>query len=230
MNGKIGRFLAALGIGLCLGSPAAPADVFGSGANSFSIDFVSIGNAGSAPDTTGQPNPAGAVAYPYRMGTYEISEQMIDKANALGWAGDHERMCAGLISRRRVSIGSRRRSSSTGSTRAAGTCRRTSSSLSRVTRHRMWRQRKDSNSGRRATRGTTRTISIAIAWRCTFCRARMNGTRRRSTISGKWNVLRLCNRQQRAADCRGERHGTWDGRVQPKPFCGPSRRHACWRS
>jgi sulfatase modifying factor 1 len=85
MNGKLGRFLAALGLGLWFGSPAALADVFGNGANSFSIDFVSIGNPGNAPDAN--PNPAGAVAYPYRIGKYEISEQMIDKANALGGLG-----------------------------------------------------------------------------------------------------------------------------------------------
>jgi formylglycine-generating enzyme required for sulfatase activity len=59
---------------------AALADNFGSGANSFSIDFVTIGNPGNPPDAN--PNPAGAVAYEYRIAKYEISEQMIDKANA----------------------------------------------------------------------------------------------------------------------------------------------------
>jgi formylglycine-generating enzyme required for sulfatase activity len=61
------------------------ADTFGSGANTFEIDFVSIGNAGNPPDEN--PNPAGAVPYSYRIGKYEISEQMIDKANALGGLG-----------------------------------------------------------------------------------------------------------------------------------------------
>ena len=72
---------------LCLGDcdwnclvQASRADTFGSGANSFSIDFVSIGNPGNPPDAN--PNPAGAVPYSYRIGKYEISEQMIDKANA----------------------------------------------------------------------------------------------------------------------------------------------------
>lgn len=65
------------------GRPAA-ADTFGSGANTFDIDFVSIGNPGNAADTTGKPNPAGSVPYSYRMGKFEISEQMIDKANSLG--------------------------------------------------------------------------------------------------------------------------------------------------
>jgi formylglycine-generating enzyme len=68
---------------------AAPvqADTFGSGANSFSIDFVTIGDPGNLADTTGSPNPAGSVAYAYRIGKYEISEQMVDMANALGGLG-----------------------------------------------------------------------------------------------------------------------------------------------
>lgn len=63
---------------------AAPAlaDAFGSGANSFEIDFVKIGQPGNVADTTGVPNPAGAVPYEYRIGKYEISETMIEKANA----------------------------------------------------------------------------------------------------------------------------------------------------
>ncbi|MEX2169340.1 MAG: SUMF1/EgtB/PvdO family nonheme iron enzyme [Pirellulales bacterium] len=63
----------------------AKADLFGSGANSFDIEFVPIGQPGNPPDAN--PNPAGAVPYQYRMGKYEISEQMIDKANALGALG-----------------------------------------------------------------------------------------------------------------------------------------------
>jgi hypothetical protein len=58
------------------------ADTFGSGANTFDIEFVSIGNPNNSADTTGNPNPAGSVPYTYRMGNFEISEQMIDKANA----------------------------------------------------------------------------------------------------------------------------------------------------
>ena len=37
----------------------AQGDTFGSGANTFDIEFVSIGNPGNAADTTGSPNPAG---------------------------------------------------------------------------------------------------------------------------------------------------------------------------
>jgi formylglycine-generating enzyme required for sulfatase activity len=74
-----------LALASCL--PDAQADEFGSGANSFSIDFVTIGSPGNPADTTGNPNPAGAVPYVYRIGKYEISEQMIDKANARGSLG-----------------------------------------------------------------------------------------------------------------------------------------------
>ena len=60
------------------------ADTFGTGVNTFDIEFVTIGNPGNPVDTTGSPNPAGSVPYLYRIGKYEISEQMIGKANALG--------------------------------------------------------------------------------------------------------------------------------------------------
>ena len=81
-------FLLFLAIGT-VDSSTAQADTFGSGDNTFEIEFVTIGDAGNAPDTTGSPNPAGAVAYEYRMGKYEISEAMIDAANAIAAdAGD----------------------------------------------------------------------------------------------------------------------------------------------
>lgn len=60
---------------------------FGVGANQFAIEFVTIGDAGNLPDNTGNPNSVGGVAYEYRIGKYEISEQMIEKANALGGLG-----------------------------------------------------------------------------------------------------------------------------------------------
>ncbi|MEX1111355.1 MAG: SUMF1/EgtB/PvdO family nonheme iron enzyme [Chthoniobacterales bacterium] len=60
--------------------PVASSDTFGSGANTFTIDFVDIGNTNNAADTTGY----GAVPYEYRMGTYEISQNAIDKATASG--------------------------------------------------------------------------------------------------------------------------------------------------
>ena len=55
---------------------------FGSGLNQFQMEFVTIGNPGNAADTTGSPNPAGAVGYEYRIGKFEVSEEMINKFNA----------------------------------------------------------------------------------------------------------------------------------------------------
>jgi formylglycine-generating enzyme len=68
-------------------SKSAYSDTFGNGANAFNIDFVTIGNPGNVADTTGDPNPAGSVPYTFRMGQFEISEQMIDKANEVGGLG-----------------------------------------------------------------------------------------------------------------------------------------------
>jgi hypothetical protein len=83
------RFLSVLFVAALAQAslPAARGDVFGSGANSFEIELVTIGNPGNPPDTTGSPNLAGSVPYAYRIGKYEISEQMIDKANSLGGLG-----------------------------------------------------------------------------------------------------------------------------------------------
>ncbi len=64
----------------------AHADTFGSGGNVFEIEFVTIGDPENAPDTS-NPDPFGSVAYTYGIGKFEISEQMIDKANALGDLG-----------------------------------------------------------------------------------------------------------------------------------------------
>jgi formylglycine-generating enzyme required for sulfatase activity len=62
--------------------PSAQADTFGTSGNEFTINFVNIGNAGNAADTTGY----GSVPYEYRMGTYEISQNAIEKATASGMA------------------------------------------------------------------------------------------------------------------------------------------------
>ncbi len=64
--------------------PATHADTFGNGANTFEIEFVSIGNPNNPDDTTGTPSPAGKVEYAYRMGKYEISQEMIGKATDSG--------------------------------------------------------------------------------------------------------------------------------------------------
>src|SRR5687768_3368522 len=83
------KLLALLVAGLfCISSAGrAVGAMFGSGVNTFNIEFVTIGDPGNVPDITGNPNPAGSVPYSYRMGKFEISIQMIDKANAEGGLG-----------------------------------------------------------------------------------------------------------------------------------------------
>lgn len=74
--------LACLSPVLCCAA-AAYGDFFGTGPHTFEMEFVTIGSPGNAPDLTGSPNPAGSVPYIYRIGKYEVSEGMIDKANML---------------------------------------------------------------------------------------------------------------------------------------------------
>jgi len=62
-------------------SAVASADTFGTGSNQFDIEFVTIGNPGNLSDTTGDPNPAGSVDYVYRIGKFEVSEDLVNKAN-----------------------------------------------------------------------------------------------------------------------------------------------------
>src|SRR5688572_27188517 len=81
------RKIAAILVAAWLGHfslDRASADTFGSGANTFDIFFTAIGNPGNSADTTGVPNPAGSVPYSYRIGTHEVSRDMITKANAAG--------------------------------------------------------------------------------------------------------------------------------------------------
>ena len=75
--------VAALGLALgMVGIGTAEADTFGTSGNEFNIDFVDIGNAGNAADTTGY----GAVPYEYRVGTYEVTQDAVTKAMASGLA------------------------------------------------------------------------------------------------------------------------------------------------
>jgi len=68
-------------------SAASLLETFGAGANAFTMEFVTVGNPNNAADTTGAPNPAGSVAYTYNLGKYEVSRDMITKANAAGSLG-----------------------------------------------------------------------------------------------------------------------------------------------
>ena len=83
--------MAAVALGLALGmmtNGTALADTFGTGANTFTIDFVNVGNAGNADDAGAgggsYSTPYGGVAYDFRIGTYEISQDAITKATASG--------------------------------------------------------------------------------------------------------------------------------------------------
>ena len=78
----------ALIAALCLSPSADAATVtFGSDANQFDMEFVAIGSPGNAADTTGNPNPAGSVAYDCSIGKHEVSRDMVIKANAAGNLG-----------------------------------------------------------------------------------------------------------------------------------------------
>ena len=81
------------GLLLCIVPTASQAGTvtFGSGANTFTMDFATIGNPGNAADTTGAPNPAGSVGYTYEIGKFEVSRNMITKYNsAFGTANSLE--------------------------------------------------------------------------------------------------------------------------------------------
>ena len=66
-------------------------DNFGTGSNSFYLDFVSIGNPNNKADSltyignpSGVPNTPitpGSVSYNYRLGKYEVTKDMVDKVN-----------------------------------------------------------------------------------------------------------------------------------------------------
>jgi sulfatase modifying factor 1 len=82
MKSILAIMLVALAISNC-----ALGDTFGSGPNTFDIEFVTIGHAGNLADTTGEPSPVGAVGYEYRIGKLEISRDMIYKANSANGLG-----------------------------------------------------------------------------------------------------------------------------------------------
>ena len=65
----------------------ATADTFASGVNSFEVEFVEIGNPGNMADSVtvfGFTTTYGSVDYVYNIGKYEISRDMVTRANAEG--------------------------------------------------------------------------------------------------------------------------------------------------
>jgi hypothetical protein len=71
----------------------ARGDSFRIGVNAFNIEFVTIGHPDRAADSTGNPNRAGSVPYVYRMSKFEVSEDIITKANSLRSLGMTEYSC-----------------------------------------------------------------------------------------------------------------------------------------
>lgn len=64
-------------------STVSRADTFGSGNNTFTMDFVEIGNAGNSADGTGY----GAVNSVFKMAVHAVSQDMVTVANTLGSLG-----------------------------------------------------------------------------------------------------------------------------------------------
>ncbi len=85
---KIKQLLAAGGLALI--ATSVQADTFGSGANAFTIDFVTIGNPGNGNDAGAggglYSSSYGGVPYVYQMGVTETSQDWITKATNLGLA------------------------------------------------------------------------------------------------------------------------------------------------
>jgi len=71
-------------VALAVARGPARADTFGSGPNTFDIEFVTIGDPSNPADTTGDPSLAGSVDYVYRIGKFEVSRAMVTKASAEG--------------------------------------------------------------------------------------------------------------------------------------------------
>ncbi|MDZ4818612.1 MAG: PEP-CTERM sorting domain-containing protein [Planctomycetota bacterium] len=82
-----GAIVAALATFCLLNSAQATTVTFGSGSDTFNIEFMPIGNPGNTADTSGNPNPAGQVNYLYEMGKLEISRQQVNRVNNLSGLG-----------------------------------------------------------------------------------------------------------------------------------------------
>jgi hypothetical protein len=65
----------------------AHADTFGGGGNTFEIEFVTIDDPDNPPDRIFPEDFVGAVSHVYRIGKYEVSRDMVTKANSVGNLG-----------------------------------------------------------------------------------------------------------------------------------------------
>jgi hypothetical protein len=96
----VAALVPALGMMATGSAQITTTDTFGSGANTFTIDFVTVGNAGNGNDAGAgggsYSSPYGGVDYVYRISTYAISQNDIATATAAGlanvtagaWTGD----------------------------------------------------------------------------------------------------------------------------------------------
>jgi len=66
---RLSRVVLSVGMAALLGLLAVPAHA------QVTIDWVTVGDPNNAPDTTGQPNPAGAVADSFQIMKYEFTNQ-----------------------------------------------------------------------------------------------------------------------------------------------------------
>ena len=81
------ELIGVLGVALMIGAGTVSADSFGTGDNTFDIDFMTIGNAGNVNDARYSTPGYGRVTYEYQISKYEISRDMINKANNIGMLG-----------------------------------------------------------------------------------------------------------------------------------------------
>ena len=65
---RLPRVVLSVGVATLLGSLAVPA-------LAVTIDWVTVGDPGNTADTTGDPNPAGAVADSFQIMKYEFTNQ-----------------------------------------------------------------------------------------------------------------------------------------------------------
>ena len=79
MSPRLAPFLAAMAFAL-LATSLAQADVFNMSGGQTSLDFVTVGDPGNAPDTTG----LGAVSYTYSIGKFDVTAaQYVEFLNAV---------------------------------------------------------------------------------------------------------------------------------------------------